>query len=329
MKPFFSIIIPSRNSKKTIKNSIDSLKKLNYPKNNFEIIIVDSSEDNTKKILERNKGKNFRIFNNLIKDRRNSNISRNMGAKKARYENLIFLDADCIVSRNWLNDYAKYVNNDVVGGTVVVGGRNLYSRYFNFGLHRVRLSPKSEKIITVDNFHESELPRGANFLIKKTVLRKVNYFDENTPSFDEIELLFRVVNKNYKIIIIPEARVVTEVDNRFGYVIKLSFRQGKGLGYFIMKHFNSKSVEYRLLKFFAADFLTLFYFYFFQRFVPTFILFGLEFIFIYLYYQFFIHRNGPFEILAFIFLDIISLGLVYQFSALSYILKSIFNSIFK
>ena len=45
-----SIIIVSRNAKSTIRKCLDSILSQTYP--NIEVVVVDSSEDGTEKILE-------------------------------------------------------------------------------------------------------------------------------------------------------------------------------------------------------------------------------------------------------------------------------------
>ena len=47
---FFSIIIPTYNEENDIKHTIESILNLSY--SNFEVIIVDDSNDNTVKVIE-------------------------------------------------------------------------------------------------------------------------------------------------------------------------------------------------------------------------------------------------------------------------------------
>jgi len=50
-KPFVSIVIPARNAQGTLKACLESLLRLNYPKERMEVIIVDGmSTDDTPKI---------------------------------------------------------------------------------------------------------------------------------------------------------------------------------------------------------------------------------------------------------------------------------------
>jgi len=102
-----SVIIAAYNAEKTIVNCILSLKKQVYPQ--FEIIVVnDGSTDNTKKILEKIKG--IKIISQKNKG---PGAARNLGAKKARGDILVFTDSDCEArDKFWLRNISSVFNKD-------------------------------------------------------------------------------------------------------------------------------------------------------------------------------------------------------------------------
>ena len=52
-KTTFSVIIPFRNEAKTLPHLLNSILKLNYPKNLFEVILIDDdSDDNSVDIIQ-------------------------------------------------------------------------------------------------------------------------------------------------------------------------------------------------------------------------------------------------------------------------------------
>jgi len=93
MNDLVSIITPSYNSKKYIKETIDSVKQQIYK--NWEMIIVDDcSPDNSNFIIEKYSKKDSRI--KLIKLEKNSGpaIARNRAIEAAKGRFIAFLDAD-------------------------------------------------------------------------------------------------------------------------------------------------------------------------------------------------------------------------------------------
>lgn len=80
-----SLIIPTYNEEKDIKECLDSLSKQSYK--DLEVIIVDDgSTDNTQNII-----KDFVSFK---QNHKGAGAARNLGAKHAKGEILVFVDAD-------------------------------------------------------------------------------------------------------------------------------------------------------------------------------------------------------------------------------------------
>jgi glycosyltransferase involved in cell wall biosynthesis len=122
---YFSIVVPAHNEEKYIKNLLNSLLCLEYPKDKFEIIIIENGSDD-KTFLEIKKFKSKVIKSYSIKDRGIS-IAKNFGAKKASKKTkwIIFLDADTQLEKKFLKRINNYLslNKDkklVIGTTKVV-----------------------------------------------------------------------------------------------------------------------------------------------------------------------------------------------------------------
>ncbi|MEA3515229.1 MAG: glycosyltransferase [Nanoarchaeota archaeon] len=102
-----SIIIPTLNEEKYIGKLLISLAKQDYL--NFEVIIADaSSEDMTKDVAEiyaQHLNINMRFIPVKI---RNASMQRNIGARAAFGEKLVFIDADIIIPNRY---FLKKINN--------------------------------------------------------------------------------------------------------------------------------------------------------------------------------------------------------------------------
>ncbi len=101
-----STVIPAYNEEKYLPLCLDSLKSLDYPKQDIEIIVVDNgSTDRTQEIALKYGAKLF--AQPLL------NIAglRNLGVQQSKGEIIGFVDADCIVSKDWLRNASKYFND--------------------------------------------------------------------------------------------------------------------------------------------------------------------------------------------------------------------------
>ncbi len=93
-----SLIIAAKNEEQNIYSLIDSLEKLNYPNENFEVIFVDdNSTDKTAELIQ-SRISNKNNYTLITAD--NKTIAGKKGALKIGIENaknnfIVITDADC------------------------------------------------------------------------------------------------------------------------------------------------------------------------------------------------------------------------------------------
>lgn len=99
-----SIIIPARNEEKNIRNLLNALFHQSYPKDFFEIIVVDDfSTDRTAEIVQECSSPYMILIQPGVSAELSSKKrSIEAGIKKAQGELIITTDADCIPSTMWL-----------------------------------------------------------------------------------------------------------------------------------------------------------------------------------------------------------------------------------
>ena len=157
--PKISVIIAAYNSELKIEGCIKSLLSQEYPRNLFEIIVVDDgSKDKTVQYAKKAGADEVLSVNHC-----GCGGAKLEGAKRAKGEIFAFLDSDCEAQENWFNIIEKELELEkVITGTIENGNRrNLISwaEYFlefsGFNVHR----PRSE----------IPLPAGGNFAIRKEV----------------------------------------------------------------------------------------------------------------------------------------------------------------
>ncbi len=113
----FSIIVPARNSERTLPACLEGLLAQTYPRDHYEVIVVDNgSNDRTRGIAEAYDGVIV-----LLEDERGSYAARNRALQVARGTIIAFTDADCVPDPGWLARLAEAMQDP---GIQVAIGRN-------------------------------------------------------------------------------------------------------------------------------------------------------------------------------------------------------------
>ena len=106
MTPYFSIIIPTFNREKQIKETIQSV--LNQSFEDFELIIIDNqSQDKTKEIVTSFIDKRIHFYQNEQNYERC--YSRNRGIQMAKGQYVLLLDSDDLFEFNHLENWNSYI----------------------------------------------------------------------------------------------------------------------------------------------------------------------------------------------------------------------------
>lgn len=122
-QPHVSILVPTYNEETVIYKRIRNLLNIDYPKDRYEILVVDSgSTDRTRDIVEEIIKTNFITSLKLIKERqRNGKGSAiNLGKEYANYSIILVTDANSIFNKNVLREILPFFKDPTVGA---VGGR--------------------------------------------------------------------------------------------------------------------------------------------------------------------------------------------------------------
>ena len=115
--PFVTIIVCTYNGEKHIKDCLDALTKQDYPKDQYEIVVVDDgSTDRTNQIVSE-----YPV--QVIKHEKNLGIcsARNTGLRNANGTIVAYTDDDCIPKKSWIKNLVKFYGDDViaVGGLTI------------------------------------------------------------------------------------------------------------------------------------------------------------------------------------------------------------------
>ena len=270
-----SIVIPTFNGEKNLSATVKSLIGQNYPKADFEILIIDNaSTDKTKDISSK-----------LIKQYPQHNIryifepipgllsGRHRGAQEAKAEILTYIDDDITADKGWLEAIMRSFSKTT---TLIVGGRNLpeyevqppvwiedFWRETPYGgrfLGHLSLLDYGKNSISISPLHVW----GLNLSIRKSTLKEIGGFNPDTyPKYlqkyqgdGETGLALKLIKKNIIAEYQPDALVYHRIPQTrltLEFFKKRSYFQGVSDSYthyrdkFLYgKEINSKSDLYKI-----------------------------------------------------------------------------------
>jgi cellulose synthase/poly-beta-1,6-N-acetylglucosamine synthase-like glycosyltransferase len=194
------VIIPMFNAEKTISSVLTALSKQTRKPHSI-IIVDDGSTDSSLNIVKQFSEK-FPV--KIIKQHNQGPASaRNKGAQTSKADIIIFLDADCIPKKNWLEQMLKPFSDNSVAGVVgtyeTLNKQNLIARYVGYEI----------------SYRHSKMPQETDFLAsysvayRTSIFRAFNGFDTSfrIASGEDPELSFRMKKAGHKLIFNPNAVV--------------------------------------------------------------------------------------------------------------------------
>ncbi len=111
-----SVIVCAKNEQENLQKYIPLLLEQEYP--NFEIVLIDdASRDHSLDIMEEFEKNNLKIKIVKVENNEafwgNKKFALTLGIKAAKYDNLLFIDADCHPnSKNWIQEMSNQFSND-------------------------------------------------------------------------------------------------------------------------------------------------------------------------------------------------------------------------
>ncbi len=195
MKPLVTIGICVRNGERMLPNAVDSIINQDFPLENLQIIFVDDgSEDSTPKIINEYLSKLGHHAESFTTSWKGLGHARNLIVKHAAGEYLLFVDADEILTQNYINSQIyvmeKYPEVGITSGIfkIVPGNLILTLEIIPYIVNqRNYLKPrnliwKTDKLIGTG---------GTTFRLK--AINQVNGFDESIRgSFEDTDLVLRI-----------------------------------------------------------------------------------------------------------------------------------------
>ena len=201
-----SFVIPMYNEERYIENCLISLIKQSYPKDKYEIIIVDgNSEDNSRKIVEKIK-KECQIIKIFTNTEKVTPISFNIGIRNSLGDIIIFGGAHAVYDKDYIRECVKLLmTTDVenVGGIQNAVGQGYISSAIAYAM-------KSPFGVGNAYYHFTKKERYVDSVwggaFRKETLVKLGGFNEKYVKMQDYELNYRLRSIGGKILVSPKIK---------------------------------------------------------------------------------------------------------------------------
>ena len=209
--PYVSIIVLNYNGRAHLKECFESLRRIKYPKDRYEVIMVDNASSDDSVTYTK---KNFPWVRILRLDRNYGFAEgNNRGAEIAKGEHIVFLNNDTVVHRDWLIELVKaaienpkricsplmldyYRKNRVLAGNIKM---TIFGTHVCAGRGTL-YSP--EKFTQVDTF----FPDGGSMLLKKETFEKLSKFESSYFMYGEdVAIGWKAWLLGYELVFVPSS----------------------------------------------------------------------------------------------------------------------------
>ncbi|HEY9901908.1 MAG TPA: glycosyltransferase [Candidatus Sericytochromatia bacterium] len=198
--PIISVIIPSYNAEKTIKETIQSV--LNQTWQDFELLIInDGSQDATLEVIESIQDPRIKIFSY---PNAGSSASRNRGIAIAKGEYISFIDADDLWTADKLEAQYKALQENSQAAVAYS-----WTDHIDESGQFLRSGPQQS--FTGDVYArlllEDFIGNGSNPLIRAQAFAEVGDFDESLAHSEDWDLWLRLAAR-YHFVAVPSPQIL-------------------------------------------------------------------------------------------------------------------------
>ncbi len=225
-----SVIVPVYNGGTVIASCLDALVNQNFPKKQYEVIVVDDgSKDNTVSVVSE-----FKTVKLVRQGHKGPAAARNHGVSKSKGELVLFTDSDCVPPKNWIKKITKpFKNREVagVGGTYrTLNKKSLVARFVGYEIE--------ERHKTLGKNTSTDFIGTFSAAYRKQIFTKFGGFDKSFPaaSGEDPELSFRISKAGHKLVFEPNAFVYHKHPETLGRFLKQKFWRGFWRAFTYSKH---------------------------------------------------------------------------------------------
>ena len=221
--PSVSVVIPVRDRAGELGRCLRSLARVAYPRDRFEVIVVDDgSRDPSPRVAREHGARVVASGGSGL----GPAAARNRGVAVARGEILAFLDSDCTASAGWLTDLVgRFADPAVaaVGGRVE--GMHVASRLDRYEAAMSSLSLGTRCRSAREGDDTFYLP-SCNLLVRRSAFLEVGGFRDGMHVGEDVDLTWRLRDRGWRVEYTPAGWVWHEHRSRPGAFLRRRFEYG-------------------------------------------------------------------------------------------------------
>lgn len=221
-----SVVVPVYNGSGLIERCLDALaRQAGVQPDTFEIIVVDDgSTDATAAHVQAWIDRHPQVNSRLVQQPNGGPaVARNHGARQAQGEVILFTDADCAPVAHWMRALLAAFDDPLV-----VGAKGTYLS------EQTGIVPRFVQAEYEDRYRRMASRSTIDFIDTYSAAYRRSTFLENdgfdlrfrVPSCEDQEFSFRLVEKGYRLVFVPEAQVVHLHDADLADYIRRKFNIG-------------------------------------------------------------------------------------------------------
>lgn len=217
--PLVTVIVPCYNSERTIRQCLQSILD-QQTSATFDVIVVDSSADQTAEIVRRE----FPSVRLIHTDQRMlAGAARNRGIKATNARYCLMLDSDCIAEPDLIERAMARHREDhyaAVGGSLANGTPNSLSGWIGYLIEFKEFMPTTPMRL------ETNVPT-ANLTYRREILEKYGCFDEDLWPAEDLLFNWKLHSSGERLLFDPAIKVTHLNRTGWGKVFSYQVQLGK------------------------------------------------------------------------------------------------------
>ena len=247
--PFLSVVLPVRNEEAHLGAVLKQLEEQEYPKDRYEVLVaVGPSTDRTVQVVEHFAQQSRMTVKLLDNPQGLSSAGRNIGARNAKGEYILYVDGHChIPGKDLLGDAASLFERtgaDCLSRPqpLTMQGNSIFQNVVAHA-RATTLGHGRESTIFATDYEGRVNPSSAGAMYRRTVFERIGYYDESFDACEDVEFNHRVLSAGLTSHVSPRLTVLYQPRSSARLLWKQMMRYGKGRYRLMRKHHDAFSIS--------------------------------------------------------------------------------------